>query len=72
MWKAAAEDQAAVRRGAHGRGCQEMSDDRTYMDFELPELDTEHDPSGGALRGIVLAWGAVMVTIAGLVLWAMV
>ncbi len=46
-----------------------MSDDATYMDFGLPELDTEHDPSGGALRGIFLAWGAVMVTIAGYVLW---
>ncbi len=48
-----------------------MSDDRKYMDFDLPELDTEHDPSGGALRGILLTWGAVMVTIAGWVLWVM-
>jgi hypothetical protein len=49
-----------------------MNDDRKYLGFDLPELDTEHDPSGGALRGILLAWGAVMVTIAGYVLWAMV
>jgi hypothetical protein len=46
-----------------------MRDDPRYMGCELPELDTEHDPSGGALRGILLAWGVVMVMIAVLVLW---
>ena len=46
-----------------------MSDDGAYMDFDFPELNTEHDPSGGALRGILLAWGAVMVAIAAGVLW---
>lgn len=50
-------------------GVPEMSDNGTNMDFDLPELDTEHDPSGGALRGILLAWGVVMVTIAAHVLW---
>ena len=49
-----------------------MSDDRKHMNFGLPELDTEHDPSGGALRGIFLAWGAVVVTTAGYVLWAII
>ncbi|MGH3871468.1 MAG: hypothetical protein ACRDSR_08150 [Pseudonocardiaceae bacterium] len=36
----------------------------------LPELDTGHDPQGGALRAILLAWVAVIVIIAALVLWS--
>ncbi len=47
-----------------------MRDDRGYMGFDLPELDTEHDPSGGALRAILLAWAAVTVMIAALALWS--
>lgn len=47
-----------------------MRDDRRYKGFGLPELDTEHDPSGGALRAILLAWVAVTVMIAALVLWS--
>lgn len=46
-----------------------MSDDRKHKDFDLPELETEHDPSGGALRGILLTWAAVTVTIAAYGLW---
>ncbi len=45
-----------------------MRDDRGYMSVNLPELDTEHDPRGGALRAILLAWAAVLVMIAVLVL----
>jgi hypothetical protein len=45
-----------------------MRDDPRCMGIDLPELETEHDPSGGALCGILLAWGVVMVMIAVLVL----
>lgn len=45
-----------------------MRDDRGYMGFDLPELDTEHDPSGGALRAILLAWATLTIMIAVLVL----
>jgi hypothetical protein len=47
-----------------------MKDDRRCPGFDLPELDTEHDPSGGALCGILLAWVAVVVMIAIFVLWS--
>lgn len=47
-----------------------MRDGRGYRSFGLPELDREHDPSGGALRAVLLAWVAVAVMIAVLVLWS--
>ena len=40
------------------------------MDFDVPELDTEHDPSGGALGGILLAWAVVLAMIAVFMLWS--
>jgi hypothetical protein len=46
-----------------------MRDNRIDTDFNLPGLDTEHDPSGGALRGILLAWLIVIIMIATLALW---
>ena len=46
-----------------------MRDNRITADFNLPELDTEHDPSGGALRGILLAWLVVTIMIVTLALW---
>ncbi|MGH3934793.1 MAG: hypothetical protein ACRDS1_07445 [Pseudonocardiaceae bacterium] len=47
-----------------------MRDDRRNMEFDLPQLDMEHDPRGGALRGVLVAWVAVLVMIAILVLRA--
>ncbi|MGH3922122.1 MAG: hypothetical protein ACRDTT_04495 [Pseudonocardiaceae bacterium] len=53
-----------------GRFRRSMRDDRGYMGFDLPELDTKHDPRGGALRAILLAWVAVTVMIAVFALWS--
>ncbi len=47
-----------------------MRDDQRYMEFDLPELDTEHDPSGGALRAILLAWMVVIIMIVVSILWS--